>query len=435
MHGIGWCSRPPHGKDGFVRKGKFKKASNMNYCLHFSIRVEDELQSLLDKRVAETGVALADITIEEEAVLFEQAVSTILEHDEGKTWAEGNVRIGELILLIDCDTRVPVDCLINGAMEMAESPEVAIIQHASGVMNVTGRLFENAIEYFTDLVYTTITFAVGNGDCAPFVGHNAFLRWKAVQGVSFHEDGVEKFWSDSHVSEDFDISLRLQIQGFIVRLASYHNGGFKEGVSLTVYDELARWEKYAYGCNELVFNPIHTWLWRGPITRLFIRFLWSDIKLSSKTTIVAYIGTYYALASALPLTLLNFFLMGLIADSLDHFYMASWKVFVVMIVIFNGLSPIGFSALRYRLNQTSFFMALWEAIKWSPVFVLYFGGLSYHLSAALLSHLFSTNLEWGSTAKELESGGFFIGMDKIAKKFKYMYVLMAIITGGKCYPI
>jgi hypothetical protein len=32
---------------------------------------------------------------------------------------------------------------------------------------------------------------------------------------------------------------------FIVRLATYHNGGFKEGVSLTVYDELARWEKYS----------------------------------------------------------------------------------------------------------------------------------------------------------------------------------------------
>jgi hypothetical protein len=31
---------------------------------------------------------------------------------------------------------------------------------------------------------------------------------------------------------------------FIVRLATYHKGGFKEGVSLTVYDELARWEKY-----------------------------------------------------------------------------------------------------------------------------------------------------------------------------------------------
>jgi hypothetical protein len=40
------------------------------------------------------------------------------------------------------------------------------------------------------------------------------------------------------------MSLRLQMNNFIVRMATYHEGGFKEGVSLTVYDELARWEKY-----------------------------------------------------------------------------------------------------------------------------------------------------------------------------------------------
>ncbi len=42
-HSIGWTARPPHGKDGFVRKGKFKKASNMNYGLAISNRVEERL--------------------------------------------------------------------------------------------------------------------------------------------------------------------------------------------------------------------------------------------------------------------------------------------------------------------------------------------------------------------------------------------------------
>jgi hypothetical protein len=32
-HNIGWTARPGHNKDGFFRKGKFKKASNMNYGL------------------------------------------------------------------------------------------------------------------------------------------------------------------------------------------------------------------------------------------------------------------------------------------------------------------------------------------------------------------------------------------------------------------
>jgi hypothetical protein len=32
-----------HGQDGFLRKGKFKKASNMNYGLALSLKVEEKL--------------------------------------------------------------------------------------------------------------------------------------------------------------------------------------------------------------------------------------------------------------------------------------------------------------------------------------------------------------------------------------------------------
>jgi hypothetical protein len=68
------------------------------------------------------------------------------------------------------------------------------------------------VTYFTNLIYISIQFAVGNGDCAPvrlsspltwyvltrpqFVGHNAFLRWKAIQSVAYEEEGKLKFWSD-----------------------------------------------------------------------------------------------------------------------------------------------------------------------------------------------------------------------------------------------
>jgi hypothetical protein len=65
-----------------------------------------------------------------------------------------------------------------------------------------------------------------------------------VQDVGVVEDGgYVAYWSESHVSEDFDIALRLQIKGSIVRVASYHGEGFQEGVSLTIYDEIARWQK------------------------------------------------------------------------------------------------------------------------------------------------------------------------------------------------
>lgn len=284
---IGWVSRPKHNHEGFVRRGKFKKASNMNFALNISNRVEDELQSLINQQYEKGEVSISE---EQEDALYQQALQTVLTADP-RAKAGGNIRMGEFILIVDSDTIVPEDCLMYGAAEMFLSPEVAIVQHATGVMQVSWDYFENGITYFTNLVYTAIRFSVGSGEVAPFVGHNAFLRWEAVQSVGNppEEDGYVCFWSESHVSEDFDIALRLQIAGNIVRLASYHGRGFKEGVSLSIFDELDRWEKYAYGCNELVFNPIYTWLYRGPFTKLFRTFLFSNIQLSSKISICGYI--------------------------------------------------------------------------------------------------------------------------------------------------
>lgn len=137
------------------------------------------------------------------------------------------------------------------------------------------------------MVYTEIKYAVASGDIAPFVGHNAFLRWSAIQFIGYYseEDGREKWWSEETVSEDFDMALRLQAAGYLVRLAGFASPDgelFEEGVSLTVYDELTRWEKYAYGCSEvcismssaitntdeyhqLMFHPLKDWFRRGPM--------------------------------------------------------------------------------------------------------------------------------------------------------------------------
>ncbi|KAF2709488.1 hypothetical protein K504DRAFT_455200 [Pleomassaria siparia CBS 279.74] len=464
LNNIGWVARPKHneprkGKTGggmfsrkknkskdaeegeeekedtnyFTRAGHFKKASNMNYCLDFSLRVEDELLRLIDEMCERRGCTQDDLTIEEEDELYDQARNAMLEKDEGRTWAAGNVRVGEIILIVDSDTRVPEDCLLYGALEMHESPEVALLQHASGIMQVVNNTFENGITYFTDLVYTSIQYAVGSGDCAPFVGHNTFIRWKAIQSIAFQEDGRTKFWSEDHVSEDFDVSLRLQINHFVVRLATYHNGGFKEGVSLTVYDELARWEKYAYGCNELVFHPLIKWFTKGPLTPLFWKFLRSPIKVTSKITILAYIGTYYAIASAIPLTLANYVLVGLIGDDIDQFYITSWKIFVGMAVVFNVLSPLAYAMLRHRLGQKTFFWSLVETAKWMPFFLLFFGGISFHLLKAISCHFFSIRIEWTTTAKELTESGFRVGLDRIVRDFKWMYMFLVPIIGGMIY--
>lgn len=94
-------------------------------------------------------------------------------------WAAGNIRIGELVLIIDSDTRVPEDCFLDAASEMHASPECSIIQHASDVvrrsfishlhaglktislqMFVANHFFENGIAFFTRLVNTSISSVV-----------------------------------------------------------------------------------------------------------------------------------------------------------------------------------------------------------------------------------------------------------------------------------
>ena len=178
-------------------------------------------------------------------------------------------------------------------------------------MQVAHHYFENGITHFTRRINKCISLGCANGEVAPFVGHNAFLRWSAVQDAAFIDpaDGKRKQWSEANVSEDFDLALRLLLHGYTLRWATYSLGGFKEGVSLTIVDELARWQKYAYGerffsffhlgfpfcldshpdsysmfegCNEIIFNPLIKWWRRGPISPQLRGFVWSKAPLHYK---------------------------------------------------------------------------------------------------------------------------------------------------------
>lgn len=432
-HNIGWVARPKHnpnpqgihGEKAFVRRGKFKKASNMNYALWVSARIEDRLAHISRP---------ATWTQDDETDVYMAAFSEVIAEDEGQTWAEGNIRVGDYILLIDSDTRVPADCLLDAVseMEQPQSSNVAILQFASGVMNVTESFFEKGITFFTNLIYTQIRFAVASGDVAPFVGHNAILRWSALQAIAYDcpLDNREKYWSESTVSEDFDMALRLQTAGYLVRLGGYAGDGFKEGVSLTVYDELARWEKYAYGCNELIFYPVTQWLrpGKGFITPLFRRFLFSRMPLPSKFTICAYVGTYYAIGASLPLAFTNYLILGWYNGALDHYYLPSFTIFLSLVCVFTVLGNISLAVLRYRTSEKNIFAAFLENISWIPLLFLFLGGLSLHVSKALLCHMFGVDITWGATSKEEEKIPFFEEIPRVIRTFKGTFLMCIVFT-------
>ena len=72
---------------------------------------------------------------------------------------------------------------------------------------------------------------------------------------------------------------------------------------------------------------------------------------------------------------------------------------------------------------------------------IFLGGLSLHVSSALLAHMFEINMTWGATAKEAEFSNFFIEVPKVLKKFKYSMAFafvgiagMIVLGTGKFLP-
>jgi cellulose synthase/poly-beta-1,6-N-acetylglucosamine synthase-like glycosyltransferase len=107
-----------------------------------------------------------------------------------------------------------------------------LTQTQTDVLQVAHHYFENAIAFFTRRINKCISMMCANGEVAPFVGHNAFLRWSALQDAAFGGGDVNsstpgenraqvKIWSEDNVSEDFDMALRLIRQGYIVRFVLF----------------------------------------------------------------------------------------------------------------------------------------------------------------------------------------------------------------------
>jgi len=190
----------------------------MNYALRVSLMLEKHMAALRDGNASGASSTLAsssndeataDMPLEDRALQLAVEEEYVSSGERHRPWAAHGraCRMGEIVLLVDSDTVVPSDCLRDAARELAACPTVGILQHASDVMQVVHHYFENGkayFYYFTRRINKCISITCANGEIAPFVGHNAFLRWRALQGAAFIDpvDGQSKIWSENNVSEN-----------------------------------------------------------------------------------------------------------------------------------------------------------------------------------------------------------------------------------------
>jgi len=144
---------------------------------------------------------------------------------------------------------------------------------------------------------------------------------------------------------------------------------------------------------------------------------------------MSYIGTYYAIGSGWILTVLNYFLVGWFNGYYDHYYLDSWKVMVALVGIFTIAGNLSLAIFRYRISEKEFFGSLTENFKWVPLFFIYFGGVSFHVSQALLCHMFGVGMTWGATSKEAEDISFFQEIPRVMKRFKRTFAFCFFLAG------
>lgn len=399
------------------RAGSFKKASNLNFGIRFALAVEERFQSFAEY-----------VTLQ--SVLYRLARRQVLEESPSGTLAAGDLGIGQIILLIDADTRVPKDCFLDAVKEFRVSPDLAILQHPSGVLQVAHNFWEDSLAHFTRNNYFGTKYVVASGDTTPFFGHNAFLRFSALNDiVQVGPDSLPRWWSEKHVSEDFELSLKLLSCGYTSRMAGYSDYQFKEGVCLTVYDEINRWEKYAFGISELMFNPCSTWLRQGPFTPLFRQFLGSRMDPAAKCSSIFYMATYYGIGLNWLLCVVNYILIGCFPQMVRPYYIRSLSILMSTTVIFGIKDAIVGPFVRYRLQEVTLLRGFVDSLKYFVITALFLQGISMHVSKCLVWHLIGRQMSWTATNKSVsEDSTLKADLSMIWGRYRNIYIIVGLLT-------
>lgn len=290
------------------RRGKFKKASNLNSHLRLALG-------------AQQRAAQSDGSLTVDQALLEEA-----HNEDGSRYVMfGNdVVVGHLICINDADARMAETVILKTVPEFLNDPTLGFTQHATKAMVDQRKesYFTRMLAVYTDALYQGHFLLSSILGChPPLVGHSIFLRTEAINQVgrmrtlrkaqqwlkniglqflpvdqvgfgNLEAQNRTEYWSENHVSEDFELMIHLYNLGFNGRYCAYPDCEFQEGITRTFDEEAGRHRKFALGGHELVFNPFQDMIGHGVFTPLFSTFMSSDIPSYYKVFLTAYLCSY-----------------------------------------------------------------------------------------------------------------------------------------------
>jgi hypothetical protein len=119
-----------------------------------------------------------------------------------------------------------------------------------------------------------------------------FVQVDQICFTNLRSQSKIEYWSECHVSEDFELMIHLYNLGFNGRYVAYPDCEFEEGITRTFDEEAGRHRKFSLGAHELVFNPFQDMLGHGIFTPLFRTFMSCDIPSYYKIFLTAYLCSY-----------------------------------------------------------------------------------------------------------------------------------------------
>ena len=409
------------------RSGKFKKASNMNFAMDVSTAYDIEKRS---------PVALSNATNNNINDGIANAVNNTIKaykiNDNATVMAGNDISIGQYVLLLDSDTRIPYDCLHHVIFEFDIDKKLAFTQHLTHPLIITNTYWEKFIAHFTNLIYSiALPISTAGGDVSPLVGHCAIIRTSALDELRTKNG---KVWSENNVSEDFRLFMDLILLGYYGRYITYttninakdfdkHN--FMEGISLEYFDELSKFKKYAYGTCEILLNPFNMWFTHGVFGKSIKDYCCAKIEFTSKFGVISYLSTYVAIGISFPLTYINYFMFGWFRNEV-YIKVLPLHVVLQVVLLFSGMATLTNSIFKARVTKLDTVNIFWDNISQIPLYSLFFGSVPYHIFFVMVKYLMGCEeLGWGSTNKEVNNLSRIGAIKSTISELHRMYILFS----------